>query len=139
MKLNYKRVNQNAKEPVYSTEEAACFDLFCSEINRKTQYIEYKIGIAFEIPIGYLGIITARSSITNKDLICKNGIGIIDPDYRGEVTFRCLNLNGDEKYKIGDRCAQMTLIKNTKCNLNEVSLLSETKRGKNGYGHTGDK
>jgi dUTP pyrophosphatase len=40
-------------------------------------------------------------------------------------------------YNVGDRVAQMVILPYPKVEFNEVDELSETERGKNGYGSTG--
>lgn len=130
-----------AKTPIYSREGDACLDLFCSGVRHKEEYIEYSTGIAFEIPEGYVGLIYPRSSITKKEIILKNSVGVIDPNFRGYVTVRCMQTvnkmlaNG---YRIGERCAQIRIVKNPKIELIEAKELSETNRGNNGYGSSGN-
>ena len=53
-------------------------------------------GIRMEIPDGYCGLLMNRSSLSNEDdlTICDN-VGLIDSDYRGEVTLWMYN-NSDE-------------------------------------------
>jgi len=138
--LKYKLVDENSKEPVYSTKGDACFDLFCREINKTKDYIEYRLGVKFEIPKGYVGLLFPRSSITNKDLIVKNSVGIIDETFRGEITLRCLDIGvqTENQYSKDSKCAQMLIIKNEKINLIKSESLSNTIRGEKGYGHSGE-
>ena len=43
----------------------------------------YRTGIAVEIPAGYVGWITPRSSIYRTGSMLCNSVGVIDSDYRG--------------------------------------------------------
>jgi dUTP pyrophosphatase len=88
MKLKIKKLVPAAVIPQYAKSGDACFDLTATSINRTDKYIEYGTGLAMEIPEGYVGLIFPRSSVTNKDLMLKNGTGIIDQGYRGEIKFR---------------------------------------------------
>jgi len=74
----------------------------------------------------------------------KNGIalvnapGTIDSDYRGELCVILINL-GTEDFTIhnGDRIAQIVLSPVLKATFMEVSSISVTERGENGFGSTG--
>ena len=142
MKLDFIIIDHNINGPKYSREGDACFDLFCREIIHQPEYIEYKLNAAFEIPEGFVGLLFPRSSITNKDLMVKNSVGVIDPNYRGEVSMRCVVPSmrcGHQKelYRVGDKCAQMRIAINPKIKLNEVTFLNESNRGVEGYGSSG--
>ena len=112
----------------------------------KGDYIEYKTGLAFEIPRGHVGLIYPRSSISNKTMYLANAVGIIDSQFRGEVTFRfrlhpasgAFPFNRPKIYEAGDRVGQMSIMSYPYIKFNEVEKLSETERGEGGYGSTGD-
>lgn len=102
----------------------------------------YGTGLAFEIPEGYVGLIFPRSSITKKDQMIANGVGVIDSNYRGEVTVKCKLISPithDEYhvYRKGERVAQMIIVPYPEIEFQETDELSETDRGANGYGSTG--
>lgn len=138
MEIRYKRLNEYAKPISYLTDGAACFDLVATSKTEQEQYIQYGTGIAIEIPVGYVGLLLPRSSITNYDLMLKNSVGIIDSDYRGEVMFRFAKLNSvSNQYNIGERIGQMMIIEAKKYELLEVYELSSTDRGQGGFGSTG--
>jgi dUTP pyrophosphatase len=50
--------------------------------------VHYGTGLAFEIPYGYVGLLFPRSSNAKKDLILSNSVGVLDSNYRGEVSFK---------------------------------------------------
>jgi dUTP pyrophosphatase len=96
-------------------------------------------GLAFEIPHGFEGQVRPRSGLARKHGIgLPNAPGTIDSDYRGEVMVLLVNL-GSDPYVIqpGERVAQLVIAPVTIAELEEVSELSETKRGDGGFGHTG--
>ena len=105
--------------------------------------IVYGTGLAFEIPEGYVGLLFPRSSNAKKDLILSNSVGVIDSDYRGEVSFKfkpsyCFNKEDmDVVYDVGDKVGQMIIVPYPHIEWEQATELSETKRGKNGYGSTG--
>ena len=127
--------------PVKSTAGAACFDLFArtkTVVGKK--YIEYKLGVCFEIPAGYVGLIMPRSSVTNTNLMLKNCIGVIDSDFRGEVSARFIEFvktKDEYEYEVEDRVAQIMFIKTESIELVQCDKLSATERGVGGYGSTG--
>lgn len=64
--------------------------------------------------------------------------GVIDPDYRGEVSVILFN-HGKVPYTVmpGDRIAQLILEKVAIIPVEEVAHLSATDRGTGGFGSTG--
>jgi dUTP pyrophosphatase len=89
MNVNIKRLHVNAVIPQYATTGAAAFDLVAvSDVvisPGETKLVP--LGLAFEIPVGYVLLIAMRSGIALKtELRQPNGIGVIDSDYRGEVS-----------------------------------------------------
>ncbi len=124
--------------PSYAKEGDACFDLTATSINLMDKFIEYGTGLAMEIPEGYVGLIFPRSSVTNKDLILKNSVGVVDSGYRGEIKFRFLRTKDIiEAYSVGDRIGQMMILPHPTVELEEVDELTISDRGEGGYGSTG--
>lgn len=138
MKVKFKRLNQLAAIPSYAKHGDACFDLVATSIEHNSKFIEYGTGIAIEVPQGHVGLIFPRSSVTTTDLMLKNGVGVVDSGYRGEIKFRFYTLqNKDKFYEIGDRIGQMMILPIPTVELEEVEYLSDTERGEGGYGSSG--
>lgn len=140
MKLKIKKLTESAIIPSYAKDGDACFDLTATSINLTDSYIEYGTGLAMEIPKGYVGLIFPRSSVTNKDMMLKNSVGIIDSGFRGEIRFRFLNVSkhlAAEIYTIGERVGQMMIIPIPTVEFEEADELTETQRGEGGYGSSG--
>lgn len=97
-------------------------------------------GIRMEIPKDYCGLLMNRSSLSNEEdlTICDN-VGLIDSDYRGEVTLWMYN-NSDEIKFIPNhsRICQIVLVRHLTSPMEEVATLSHTARGSGGYGSTGN-
>jgi len=85
-------------------------------------------------------MIVPRSSIGLKTLLRQsNSIGIIDSDYRGEVS-ALYDYDGwlpRTVFRKGDRIAQGFLVKLPTVTFKAVGTLSETRRGTGGFGSTG--
>ena len=69
---------------------------------------------------------------------CDVGAGVVDFDYRGNVGVVLFNhATNSFRVKKGDKIAQFIVEKICVPKLVEVNELSETERGTNGYGSTG--
>lgn len=102
----------------------------------QTQYVT--LGLAMEIPKGYMLMLAPRSSMSKTPLVVPNSFGIIDADYRGEIKGIFKNTS-DDAYLIqkGDRLLQGILVPVGALKLLEVDELTETVRGTGGIGSTG--
>ena len=141
MNVKIKKLNDAAVIPVRGTEHSAGMDLTAvsKEVvdNGKHGYVNYGTGLAFAIPEGHVGLLFPRSSISKTGLILSNSCGIIDSDYRGEVTMRFKHIKDTDNYNIGDRIGQLIIVPYPQVTFEEVSELDETVRGAGGYGSTG--
>ena len=88
MNLKVKRLNQEAKLPTYATDGSNGLDFTATAVVITPDYIEVRTGICMEIPEGYVGLLFPRSSITKTNMMLGNSVGVIDSDYRGEISFR---------------------------------------------------
>ncbi len=141
--VKVKKLYENAKLPVYGTEFSAGADLCaCLDAPVTLQPGETRlisIGIAMEIPVGYAGLVYARSGLASKrGLAPANKVGVVDSDYRGEF-FVPLHNHGAVPQTIepGDRIAQMILTPYLTASFIEADTLSDTVRGEGGFGSTG--
>lgn len=138
--VRVKRLHPNAVIPSYAKLGDAGMDLTITEIKEDNDIsISYGYGIAMEIPIGYVGLIFPRSSVRKYDLILSNCVGVIDSGYRGEImsTFKKIGKFSDEKYKVGEKGAQIIIIPIPKIKLIEADTLTDSERGEGGFGHSG--
>ena len=89
MKVKIKRLSGKAVIPQYAKDGDAGLDLVATSIEYcdETSSVTYGTDLAVEIPKGYVGMLFARSSNKNKDLLPSNAVGIIDSGYRGEIKF----------------------------------------------------
>ena len=104
-----------------------------------TKLLHLPTGIALEIPVGYAGLIYARSGLSCKQgLAPANKVGVIDADYRGEIIV-ALHNHGDSAKTVepGDRIAQMVITPFLTANFIETDELNDTVRGEGGFGSSG--
>ena len=153
MKVKIKKINPLAQIPSYAKSGDAGMDMIATSIISDTPtQITYGLGIALEIPKGFVGLVFPRSSIRKTGLQLSNSVGVIDSGYRGELQATFNKLFGGESmydemkvkeiqpndfYKVGDRVAQIMIIPHPEVEFNEVDELSDTERGEGGFGSTG--
>ena len=140
MQVKIKKINKNAVIPSYAKSGDAGMDLVATEILSNTTFdITYGLGIALEIPEGFVGLVFPRSSIRKYELTLSNSVGVIDSGYRGELqaTFKKTNGLDSLSYKVGDRVAQIMIIPHPTIEFEEVNELTNTERGNGGFGSTG--
>jgi dUTP pyrophosphatase len=145
MKINIKKLSDKAVIPAYGSEFAAGADLYaCIDNDVKIQphtTVVIPTGIALELPVGYAGLIYARSGLaTKKGLAPANKVGVVDCDYRGEVKVALHNHGETEQVvSAGERIAQLVITPYITATFIEADELSSTVRGAGGFGSTGTK
>jgi dUTP pyrophosphatase len=135
----------NQPLPAYATELSAGMDLRADIKEALTLHTLDRVlvptGLYIELPAGYEAQIRTRSGLAIKHgIVSLNSPGTVDADYRGEIGVELINLSRDP-YTIypGERIAQMVVAKHETVEFKIVDKLSETERGKGGFGHTGIK
>ena len=138
-------LKEGAKLPAYGSAEAAGADLYaCLETPvtiapGATAFIP--TGIALEVPRGCAGLIYARSGMACKrGLAPANKVGVVDSDYRGEITV-VLHNHGtiSQTVENGERIAQFIITPVLTPAYEQAEDLSETARASGGFGSTGNK
>lgn len=145
MILRIKKLHPDAKwERAY--EHAAGLDLFCVEDTRvmwqdRGEPVDIPTGIAVSLPPGFCGLLMERSSGWRSGCDMRNKVGLIDPDYRGEVKVRLTPdfwrahlARETPVVKKGDKIAQLVLVAYHSPEIKVVDDLDETVRGERGFG-----
>lgn len=177
--IKYKILDDLAKEPQQANAIDAGHDMYAIDNGTlgiketgqdpwgnsrgRIMYIQYRTGIAVEPPIGYHTELFPRSSVSKKDLVLANSIGLVDWGYRNEIIFRFkpildtyevrwgpkmkyLKTQDDildylrktyDFYKTGERIGQLVLRKTEHYQMVKVDELSDTERGMGGLGSSG--
>lgn len=145
MTVAVKKLCDDAILPTYGSEYAAGADLYaCIKeeiIVQPHETVLIPTGIAMELPLGYAGLIYARSGLaTKKGLAPANKVGVVDCDYRGEVKVALHNHSAQpQTVGVGERIAQMVITPYLAANFVVEEELSQTVRGAGGFGSTGTK
>ena len=140
MKIKFKKLKNSATIPSYAQDGDAGMDLCATSVNwtKEPLYWEYKTSLAVEIPKGYVGLIFPRSSISKTEHSLRNSVGVIDSGYRGEIKIRMKpDKNKKRAYMPGDKIAQLIIMKLPFVQIEEAKELSNSDRGKGGFGSTG--
>ena len=143
--VNIKKLNEGATVPTYGSEFSAGADLYALSdapiVIEAGQTVLVHTGIAMEIPVGYVGLVFARSGLASKKgLAPANKVGVIDSDYRGEIMVALHNHSAEAKtIDAGERIAQIALVPYLTADFCVVDDLSDTDRGTGGFGSTGSK
>lgn len=154
--IKLKPERENYKEPKKGTPKSACYDVFISKIEQTEDgMVICYLGFSSEIPEGYKAELYARSNITKHGWVLANGVGIIDSDFRHEwqarfrpLLFTCKDPDNDNgilldmkpfPYELGDACAQFSIEKEIKINLQTVNQEFDKTERDGGFGHTDGK
>lgn len=142
-RIRVKMLREGARLPAYGTEEAAGADLYACLPEPVTvapgESVWIPTGIALEVPRGCAGLIYARSGMACKrGLAPANKVGVVDSDYRGEITVVLYN-HGNQPQVIanGERIAQFIITPVLQPAYEVAENLSESVRSTGGFGSTG--
>lgn len=164
--LQYFKINQSAIPPVYSTEQAACFDLSAclTDGEKLTTFNEFNqlavtstvingkvtlypgdrmllpTGLIFEIPEGHSLRMHPRSGLSlKKGIVLANCEAVIDSDYFNQSYIMVYNMSMKEfEITHGDRIAQGEVVKDIKVNIIESTITPTAKTSRTGgLGSTG--
>lgn len=138
--LKVKKLVPEARLPARANSTDAGLDLTATSRTLRQSYVEYGTGLAVEIPYGHVGLLFPRSSVSNKDLVLANSVGVIDSGYRGEVCLRFkIHSLGENVYTIGEKVGQLIILPYPQVLICEEESLSQTERGEGGFGSTDKK
>ena len=141
--IRIKFLSENAKIPTYGSNEAAGADLYACIPEKVTiqpgESAWIPTGIAMELPVGYVGLIFARSSMgVKRGLAPANKVGVIDSDYRGEIRVVLYNHSKDaQTVEPNERVAQIAVMPVITPGFELVEELTDTQRAGGGFGSTG--
>ena len=142
MTLRFTRLRPEARPPAQAHPGDAGHDLHAAEAASlgPGERASVGTGIAVAIPEGCAGLVLPRSGLAARHGIALvNAPGLIDSGYRGEVRVLLLNTDRSEPFEVdvGDRIAQLVLVRFEAAPAEEVESLDETPRGGGGFGSTG--
>jgi dUTP pyrophosphatase len=140
MPISFKvqKLNREAKLPTKGNPTDAGIDIYASESKTLKAGETYAVatGIAVQFPKGYVALLWDRSGLGSKGI--HRLAGVIDSGYRGEWKVVLTNLT-KKPHKItkGDKIVQCVMQKFEAVKITEAKKLTQTKRGKKGFGSSG--
>lgn len=133
--------------PHRGTERSAAVDLRANI--DATDGLVIPQGVIVNIPLGIMldlseqpsvaALLLSRSGLGGQGFTLMNGVGLIDPDYQGEISGYFVNQT-DHSIRVnrGDRIAQLLLVNFVEPNFTVVDAFKTiTTRSTNGHGSTG--
>jgi dUTP pyrophosphatase len=142
VRLEFTRLSEAARAPARAHDGDAGYDLHAVEAAElgPGERASVGTGVAIAIPDGHAGLVLPRSGLASRHGIALvNAPGLIDPGYRGEVRVLLLNTDRERSFEVGvgDRIAQLVIVRHEAPELVEVEALGESLRGGGGFGSTG--
>lgn len=140
MKITIQKT-MNVPDPTRAHGTDAGLDLYVPEgqgcLVRPGAVYTVDLGVRAAIPDGYYGQLMLRSSAGKKGLTAPNGVGVIDPGYRGNVKLIVTALAGPVLVAPGERICQLVILPLPPIDV-EVGVVDDsTGRGTGGFGSTG--
>jgi len=133
-----------AVAPKYALAGDAGMDLTSVSFKSEYDFVEYDTGVAVKVPEGYVGLVFPRSSISKTGMRLKNGVGVIDSNYRGSIKLRFEYSGKGRMYNVGERIGQLVIMPAPQFKLNTVTFEEFTTeegeasaRGEGAFGSTG--
>lgn len=139
--VKFIKINDDAIIPDYAHEGDAGMDIYSVEdiVIEPMDWKKVNTGLIMELPKGTEGQVRTKSGIANNyGVFVLNTPGTIDENYRGEVGVILYNLNKTPfVIKKGQKIAQLVINKVCYCKTKQVTSISSTNRGQDGFGSTG--
>lgn len=143
--MRYKRFDPSLPALYRESEGNAGYDLFARldlpVTLRPGEVARIPLNVAAEIPVGVVGLVFQRSSTYRKwGVKLTNGVGVIDPSYRGDDDEWVAEFKNVTKKLVtidhGDKLAQVVFLIVAPVVLQEVEQLGNPNRG--GFGTSFD-
>ncbi|MGO9909006.1 MAG: dUTP diphosphatase [Solirubrobacteraceae bacterium] len=140
--LKVRRLDVRAVLPTRAYAGDAGLDLYALEERElgPGERVSIGTGISIQIPQGQAGLVLPRSGLAaSHGIAIVNAPGLIDSGYRGEVRVLLLNTDRSEAFTVtvGDRIAQLVLVRVETPAVEEVDELALSDRGAGGFGSSG--
>ena len=140
--LAFRLLSPHARLPTRAHAGDAGLDLYAGEAATLAPGGRASVGtgVAVALPPGSAGLVVPRSGLAARHGIALvNAPGIIDAGYRGELRVLLLNTDRTEPFAVavGDRIAQLVVVRVEVFEPVAVDDLGESTRGNGGFGSSG--
>lgn len=126
--------------PFKVRESDVGYDLTIVKVHKKISdnIIMYDTGIKLQVPWGYYVEVLPRSCLSKTGWVLANSVGVIDSSYTGNIYVVLARIDCDcPELKLPFKGFQLIIRKQYHANMVCVESISETIRGKGGFGSTG--
>ena len=139
------RLMDGAKMPERAHDTDAGLDM-CALTGAALPYKQRVLvdtGVQVRIPVGFVGLLMPRSSLSKEYIVMTNSCGVIDSDYRGNIMASLMYIGAEDCSYIapGQKIVQLLLVPVLldKCwqVFEEDDQWTNTVRGTGGFGSTG--
>ena len=142
IRIPIRLLDEGLEAPRYAYAGDAGMDLRCTEDFTLAPFERRAVpcGLSIQLPEGYAALVLPRSGLARRHGISLvNSPGLIDSNYRGEITAILINLDPVETFvaKRGDRIAQLVVLRVADVEPVFVVELEESSRGEAGFGSSG--
>lgn len=131
----------NVQDPVRAHNTDAGLDLYIPEgqgcLVRPGAVYTIDLGVRVDIPDGYYGQLTLRSSAGKKGLAIPNGVGVIDSGYRGNLKILVTAIAEPVLVSVGERICQLIILPLPAVDMKIGVVDDNTNRSTGGFGSTG--
>lgn len=137
--LGFKLNDENAVLPSKRIIDVG-FDITIIGIHKQisSKITMYETGISISIPTGYYVELVPRSSLSKTGYMMTNSVGIIDPGYTGTIKVPLVKIDPHmDDISLPIRVAQLILKPYVFAHIEQISNITKTSRGANGFGSTG--
>ena len=149
MKVKILVKDENARFPTKANESDIGFDLVAikkykivrkGDENGVGKTILYDTGLTCIPEKGFYTEILPRSSLCKTGWMLSNSVGIIDPDYRGNLLIALTKIDPNAEDLPLPFCKTQLIVRRAEiAELEQVNIVNSTKRGEGGFGSTGER
>jgi len=129
----------DAQIPTRGTDYSVGMDITAIRVEKiiSKNTVRYDTGISVQPPSGYYIELFPRSSLSSRGYVMGNSVGIIDPDYRGNLMIPLTKVDPNlPDIELPFKLGQLVLKKAEYFSMCEVNALSHTERGQGAFGST---
>jgi len=140
MKLKFKKLHPEAKLPSYGYSTDAGMDFFTLDevVFQPGEKKLIPTGLSMDLPVGYVALFWDKSSLASQKSLKSLG-GVIDSGYTGEMKIILINLSSEiQIIPKGAKFIQLLIQRVEHCETEFVDEITDSKRGKGGFGSTGE-
>jgi len=130
---------ENAVIPTKGNEHSVGYDLTAVSVFKKIgeKTTLFDTGLRVQPPEGYYLEILPRSSLSNTGYMLSNSVGVIDPDYRGNLLISLTRIDDSlPELQLPFTKCQLVLRKNICFGFTEKNHINASVRGCGGFGST---